>query len=84
MTLREGSITRLEQIEEILLTEEKIEEILPRKMGEQIEEIPHKTGEQTAHICLSADVPGDSSDNSVGEQEVTQPSKSSVKEMTPQ
>ena len=53
---------------------EKIEEILPQKMGEQIKEIPQKTGEQTVHICLNADVPEDSSDTSVGEQEVTQPS----------
>ena len=40
--------------------------------------------EQTVHICLSADVPEDSSDTSVGEQEVTQPSELSENEMTPQ
>ena len=40
--------------------------------------------EQTLHICLSADVPEDSSDTSVGEQEVTQPSEPSENEMTPQ
>ena len=53
--------------------------------GEKIEEIlSQKTGEQAVHICLSADVPEDSSDTSVGEQEVTQPSESSEKQMAPQ
>ena len=42
----------LEQIEEILMTGEQIEEVLPQKMGEQ-----------TVHICFSAE---DSSDTSVG------------------
>ena len=76
----------LEQIEEILLlnTGEQTEEILLQNTEEQTEKIlPQKTGEQTVHICLSA-VPEDSSDTSVGEQEVTQPSEPSENEMTPQ
>ena len=57
----------LEQIEEILLTGEQTEEILPRKMGEQ-----------TVHIRLSVDVPEDSSDTSVGEQEVLELNRSNT------
>ena len=58
-------------------------EVLPGL--DNTEEIPpQKTGEQTVHICFSANVPEDSSDTSIGEQEVTQPSEPSENEMTPQ
>ena len=41
-------------------------------------------GEQTIHICLSADVSRDPSDTNVGEQEVSQSSELGEEEMTPQ
>ena len=74
MALREEVLPGLEKIEEILQqnTGEQIKEILLQNIGEQTEEIlPQKTGEQIVHICLTAAVPEDSSDTSVGDQEVT-------------
>ena len=75
MAFREGSITNLDNIEEIL----------PQKTGEQTEEIlPQNMGEQIVHICLSADVAEDLSDTNVSEQEVTQSRELGERETTPQ
>ena len=58
-------------------------EVLPGL--DNTEEIPpQKTGEQTVHTCLNANVLGDLSDTDVDEQKVTQPNKPGEKEMTPQ
>ena len=56
-----------------------------REKTEQIEEIlPQKLREQIVYIFLNADVLGELSDIDVDEQEVTQPSEPSEKEIAHQ